>query len=137
MIHLLGQFTNVTMGLTSSQDPRGISLPRYLYQTPIQGQSGSFKLDGQSTVYVEESRLFVENPWGHNKIQFMPAQQHHTMYVESGLEAAWLLIEGAEDPNYIPYSYSDANLATFAFTEHYGKLTSAETKEILDHLKIS
>lgn len=42
----------------------------------------------------------------HYGAAFMKANEIHTVYVEAGKVAAWMVYEGKEDPDYLPYIYS-------------------------------
>lgn len=66
----------------------------------------------------------------------MNANELHTVYVEKGQEAAWFILEGAEDENYDSLCYSDDDLTKFQFEEYYKPINVTKVAQILSNARL-
>jgi len=66
----------------------------------------------------------------------MNANELHTVYVEKGQEAAWLILEGIEDENYDSLCYSDDDLTKFQFEEYYKPIDVTKVAQILSKVRL-
>lgn len=105
------------------QSPRGATpLPQkeyhgYLFDSAISG-GGSFVRTGDVRVFcLAASRLTVP--------VCLASYDVHTVSVESGQVAAWLVVEGAEDPTYDKKAWSPRDLSTWAPKGLYQPMTLA------------
>lgn len=62
---------------------------------------------------------------------FMPAKTIHTVACIPGKISAWLVYEGKEDKDYVPYCYSNYDVNNGDFSELYKTPTSADVEQIL------
>lgn len=72
------------------------------YQSAITGDSGSLQATGEIGYLLPQSQNQL-NLEGH---VFSPAKDVHGIYVPRNREAAWLVMEGTEDPTYEPVCYT-------------------------------
>lgn len=117
---------NWNVSLNEHFDYNQYSVDEYEYESPIKGQ-GRFVFKNQKSVLTDDFKRLMKGD-----ALKLKANQLHTVYVPRDKTAAWLVYEGAEDPNYKSYCYSNENLEKFDFSEHYKPLTETEILEILD-----
>lgn len=98
----------------------------YNYQSKI----GTRYLEGKFEFIKHTGIRKIDN--GSFGYVFMDSTEFHTIYVEKGKMAAWLVIEGKEDPDYRPVTISNNhNLERSNFRGFYGKMSIKECVETL------
>lgn len=80
-------------------------LPKYKYQSKItQGESSFELVDKQEQLFTSSYKWLKPN-----QSVFMPANKIHTIGLIKRQIAAWLVYEGKEDKNYMPYLWTNLN----------------------------
>ena len=105
-----------------------LELNSFKYTSSIlQGKKkAKFVKQGFEFLYQTDHTSITEN------VQYkMAAHQMHTVYVEKGKTAAWLILEGKEDPDYTSVCYSNDDLENFPFEEYYLPADETEVAKIL------
>lgn len=130
---VLGSFCNWSIS-EAMQDDRfrhspqpAYQLSRYLFDSKLQGGKGDFTL--------EETSVGLEH-YGDDKVKegeslYLPAHRIHTVRVQKEERAAWLVYEGAGDPDYRPICYSNADLRGFNPEGLYQPTEEAEVRRWL------
>ncbi len=114
-----GIMTNITA--TVKKEISSSNICGWKFQSAIKNTNGSFEKSNNFTLEsIEEETI------GPKKLIVMPANKLHTVYVEQDKEAAWIIREGNEDPNYDNTCYSNSDLTNFNFNEHYKTMTEEE-----------
>ncbi len=127
-----GCFYNITA------DPYGpATLEAFKYQSAIlDGKCGFEKLN-QHANFTLDWDCYDANLKGDRKDVTMPARQLHTVHVTRGEPAAWLVYEGAEDPDYKPITYSNWDLAgSQSDPGFYQKATAVEIQDLLESVDL-
>ncbi len=119
-----GTMLNWTVGPARS----GFLADRYLWRSPITTEeTGGFILDLRGDMMETlDLRILSEG-----KAIHMAASAIHTVAVKPGEIAAWLVYEGREDPGYVPYTWSNADLTAFDTTGLYAKPTEEEVLRLI------
>ena len=106
----------------------GFLADRYLWRSPISTEeAGGFQIDQRGDMLdTFDLRILNEGQAIH-----MDASAIHTVAVKPGEVAAWLVYEGREDPGYIPYRWSNADLTSFDTTGLYAKPTQEEVLKLI------
>ena len=102
-------------------------LAPFLYRSAIRGESPGFTRLGEA---VERGVSFLRLAEGSLTLS-LRADQQHTITVAKGVAAAWLVVEGEEDANYVPVTWSNDDLERFDFSGMYRSMTSSECEEML------
>ena len=88
----------------------------FKYQSKISTGKGGFVNVGELKKFrLAAIPLYV--PW------HMKASEIHTVYLPKGKIAAWFVREHADDPNYVPLTYSNGDLEKLDFTRLYKPMT--------------
>ncbi|HEX7313262.1 MAG TPA: hypothetical protein VF297_05050 [Pyrinomonadaceae bacterium] len=101
-------------------------LDRFNYNSAITGKGADFRRvgrDGFLTRCVETVRA--------GESVRMAADEIHTVQVARGKSAAWLVFEGREDPKYLPYAWSNADLEAETFGGLYCKASEGDVRTLL------
>lgn len=98
----------------------------YFYVSGILNNEGSFHARHGQAAYYYDSQLVDEG-----ESLFLPAHFIHSVFVPEGAVAAWFVYEGAKDPNYLSYSYSDQNLELTPFEGLYQPMTQDDVLLLL------
>lgn len=128
-LHVLrGEIGNVTP-TADGKDGRCI-LKRFRYDSRIKGGAGGFvkaynNEPGQETA-IRNKRLTKGNAL------YLPADEYHSIAVPFTQFAAWMVYEGAKDPNYDPLVYSDDDLTFFSPEGLYRRPTQKQVADLLD-----
>lgn len=121
-----GQFLNWEV----KESDKGIKLNKFLYHSAIiEGKTHFELIDENSHIETLKNR-FVNK----GECVMMKAEELHTVAVEKGKVAAWLVYEGKEDEKYSSYCWSNADLTNQDFSGLYGKPTK---EDIFSLLKIA
>ena len=107
---------------------KGFLSDRYIWQSPIEMERpGGFILDAQGEVMDTVGQTVLDvGEW-----TMMQASEIHTVAVQQGAIAAWLVYEGLEDTGYVPYTWSNAPLEEFSTDSLYIKPTQQEVIDLL------
>lgn len=81
-------------------DPGILSI--YRYKSAISTGEMSIEDTDLASIFEGKSYKQISYPGA----AFMKANEIHTVYVEADKVAAWMVYEGKEDPDYLPYIYS-------------------------------
>lgn len=122
-----GQFENLQFTINPSLQNEFFT--RYLYSSPITGKAGYFVKQGVSSLKLLERKVVKIG----NSIS-LSSKQLHTVYLEKGKQAAWLVEESDENPFYKAECYSNAKLELFSFDGMYRPMTSETLEEIVEYL---
>jgi hypothetical protein len=101
-------------------------LDRFRYDSMITGSGSGWASDGGRDLFSLDPRVLL--PLTH---QHMAADTIHTVWVEQGQRAAWMVVEGREDPNYAPFTWSDRDLTKDSMVGMYVRPNDAEVEELL------
>lgn len=103
-----------------------MKLNAFKYHSKIIGGKGSFEYSGDTNLAHSNNHYIFED-----SSIFMSGQTIHTVSVQKGKKASWLVIEGAENRAFENKTYSNADLTKFNFDEYYQKLEWNKIKDIL------
>ncbi len=121
-----GEIWNITAEI--EQEPTFSNIDGWLYESAIKNEKGSFrKMYPHTIMNVKKQKLSQYS----NPLCAMKASEYHTVYVESGMEAAWIIHEGIRDPNYDSMCFSNNDLTKFNFRDHYLPITLKEVETML------
>jgi hypothetical protein len=105
-----------------------VNVNRYLYKSQIANGECRFELEQEKALlYVDGMRVLTLA----DSTLFMPAQQIHTIAVDSNCPAAWFVYEGKEDPEYKPICYSNQDLTRFNAEGMYQPMDASYMCELL------
>lgn len=105
-------------------------LKRFRYDSRIKGGAGGFV-----KVYNNEpgQATALRYKWlREGDALYLPADTYHSVAVPFTQFAAWMVYEGAKDPNYDPLVYSDDDLTTFSSEGLYRRPTQKQVADLLD-----
>lgn len=105
------------------------SIDKYLYKSKI--SKGEMKFDHIGSVYLQHLETNILKM---GSSLFMHASDIHTVSVDKGKKCAWLVFEGKEDKNYVPYCYSNSDLNNINDSGLYIKPNNMD--QIMDILNI-
>ena len=97
------------------------------------------KINGGTGGFVTYNAGFTIGPHSYSKLErdeileIWP-YEFHTIYVEPGEEAAWIVFEGKENPDYIPLCFSNWNLEKFSSEALYKPMAEDELFYIYNKL---
>lgn len=124
LVGLVGRITNWVVGRGGKE----FEAIRHRYDSKLKGGSGGFVVDGIDVLgTLKETNLC----WG-DSLQ-MRAPDLHTIAVQQGEPAAWLVLESKEDPNYQPLCFSTVDLEGFDSSDLYKPMTEVDLRLILKH----
>jgi hypothetical protein len=128
MVPLFGDVFNVVETSEHHAMGRRILSP-FMFDSAITGR-GSFTKgrDAHWRFDLKTMRLI--------KTLALPANVRHSVFVPKGQAAAWMIVEGAEDPGYVPLTWSDADLTRMNFGGLYQRMTQARLDENLTLLHV-
>lgn len=96
----------------------GVVFEKYLYQSKIlSGKSGFSKMGERCAMRCNFHAMGIGETYD------MEADDLHTVLVQKGQTAAWMVYEGAENPNYKPVCYSNRDLSNFDASKLYQPMT--------------
>jgi hypothetical protein len=121
---IYGAFGNITTYETSRSG--GIAIDRFIYHSKISGGKMGFEKTGKTWIMSP-----VLNIVGHGEHVFMSAKEVHTVFCSKGTVNAWLVYEGVEDKNYIPYCWSNKDLTKETGDGLYVKASHKELSILL------
>lgn len=101
---VIGNLTNITVEETDDID-YDFDIDKYLYKSKI--SKGEMRFDHVGR--TDMKYIYIETLMKGDE-RYMKADEIHTVSVEKDKICAWLVFEGKEDPNYVPYCYSTTNL---------------------------
>lgn len=129
---IYGKFMNYIYQKSNSDLPRDPLLAdRFEYNSHIVDGAIGFKRVGSERFRLPESRTLVPGD-----VVAMFAKDLHTIVVREKQEAAWMVYEGQEDPDYRPICYSNTDLTVADFSDLYRKPTRNELIHILKRVGI-
>jgi len=130
LVPVLGDFQNITTRVATDLHQSDILLDSFMWTSYINTGTGKFEPTGTERLLKPVSNLYRDSRAS------MRADDLHTVFVERNTQAAWLVFEGREDPNYNAASYSNANLVNFTTHGLYHKATAKTVENILKHCKL-
>ncbi len=107
---------------------------KYLYKSGIIEAESSFEYKNIASLATKSINLIKTGSY--RDYVYLNSDQIHTVFVDKGRVSAWLVYEGKEDENYIPYCYSNVDLTKNDSSELYQKPTEKELKAILKSIQI-
>ena len=102
---------------------------KYFYHSKIKEDKIGF--EQLRSVFLRTKAI---NWYGTGESFTLKATDIHTVFCDTNKVTAWLVYEGKEDPNYIPYSYSDADLENQSFEGLYTKPNKEDVLRLLDKI---
>lgn len=127
LVGVRGHFVNRTASLAGGGGWRcDLRLNRYEYGSRLLGAKAGFRLLGHDTFTGQGHALISPGD-----CVAMRAQDIHTVYVDEGCVAAWLVFEGAEDPEYRPVTWSNDDLTTWSAGGLYEPMTEEQAERCL------
>lgn len=109
---------------------KGFELAEFLYSSPITGKAGFFARKRRANLQITKETLVVQG----SAISLLP-RQLHTVFVEKGATAAWVVNESGEDANYVPRCFSNADLEYFSFEGMYRPMSPKTLDSIIEYLE--
>lgn len=100
----------------------------FIFESYIVGEKGGFR-----AIKGPGMSLGIQVPLGSQKLE-LKGSVYHSIRVDGGQKAAWLVHEGELDPNYNPTVYSNVDLTKFDAKDMYVPMTQAECDSILANL---
>lgn len=100
LVHLFGEVLHTVYSFV--QDDVHGQANKCRYQSAITGDGGSLQATGEIGYLLPQSHNHLDQE-GHI---FSPAKDVHGIYVPRNREAAWLVMEGKEDPTYESVCYT-------------------------------
>lgn len=123
LVPLFGEVNNVVECRGPADCFPHVWMDAYEYQSQIE-ETGAFRPRfGRSE--FELGFIELREP------THMKARTRHSICVKAGESAAWMVVEGAEDPNYAPITWSNAALTKFNFAPLYKPMTPERLAEDL------
>lgn len=124
---ILGTMQNVIIEPIKFRDSRvsHIVLDRFEYQSKIKEDVGGFKLKGWNEFHEPVINYMMEG-----SVEFMKAEDIHTVIVPEGEVAAWFVYEGMEDKEYQPNAWSNKDLSQYSTEGLYLKPTRQDLKRL-------
>lgn len=110
--------------------PRG-DLQAYYYTSGILNEQGSFDQAEVCPALFEDARMLEAGMSLH-----LPAHLIHSVQVNEGMVAAWFVYEGAKDPAYQSYSYSNNNLEQSSFAHLYKPMSEERVVSLLKSVNL-
>ena len=119
------------MNWVVKENPNGLDITKFYYESGIKNSNGKagFIFAGDTKVQTLRTEFLFN---GHST--HLQANELHTVACEAKKVAAWLVFEGKEDPNYIPFTYSNADLDNADFSDLYKK---ADKNDVLNLLELA
>lgn len=124
-ITLEGVFGTV-FNLLADEDPNGIRINKFFFDSKIKGGSGGFVYNQMA--YLQQG---ITAKISKGDSIYLHANTIHTVAVIKGDPAAWFVYEGKENPDYIPYTYSKQNLEVQSTFGLYRKATKNDVMYLL------
>ena len=107
LIALVGSFTNHLFKLSD----KGIPFDKWQYDSKFDHGDGGFRNRGREILESQGQRTYNPDRPGNSQYKVtMKADQLHTVTVNQRDKSAWLVLEGAGDIGYEPFSYSNRDL---------------------------
>lgn len=111
---------------TKVSEGEGMTLEKFFFDSKLIGHGTGFMHLGTETLESVSQKMLYSGQY-----EYMTADQIHTVAVPRGQYAAWLVYEGREDPNYVPYSWSNTDLQKLTFDGLYEKPDMSDINELL------
>jgi hypothetical protein len=124
---VLGRVWNLTANLEIGNSP-GIEIGCYEHTSKIVDGECRFKLLGDYKITPQSTKLLSLK----DRLD-LGGEILHTIYVERGKTAAWMVYEGDENSMYDKWCYSNVNLSTFDSSQLYQPMTK---ERLSDNLKM-
>ena len=125
LVPIVGHFQNITTRIAQDLHQSDILLDSFKWTSYINTGKGNFEPTGTERLLKPVSNIYED------RRACMRADDLHTVFVERNTEAAWLVFEGREDPDYNALSYSNVDLGKFTTDGLYHKMTAKTTENIL------
>lgn len=121
-----GKFTNIEMTETGMPGDVFHEYDRFRYRSKIKDGEMAFTPIGSTKLTCKSLRNLTPN----TKI-FMPANSIHTVAAFGNEVTAWLVYEGREDAEYLPYAWCNHDLNKIDISGLYRKPTLTEVQVLL------
>lgn len=138
---LQGELTNILAQKTFIDDNDEwwndlIELDCFEYQSKISKNEIKFNPVQKKIKFDLDFIFYKKNVSEIYKDSFkMKANQIHTVYVPKRMETIWAIFEDKEDPNYIPYTYSNVELDKQDFSHLYLRPTNQEVLDMIEKVE--
>lgn len=104
----------------------GDYVTKYLYHSKIKEGEIKFEVKGSSRL-----KLYAHRQLSSGDTLYLKASDIHSVFCTPYSLTAWLVYEGQEDPNYVPYCWSNRDLNKQDYTNLYRKATKDEVMLLL------
>lgn len=104
-------------------------IDKYIYKSQINTGKGGFELSSKTQIKTVSTKWVYKDDF-----DMMNAREIHTVAVENGQLAAWLVYEGMEDEGYNSVAYSWRDLSNFNTDGLYQKPTKEDVISILQRI---
>lgn len=115
-------------------------LDEFLYKSPItKNEEGIFEKVGKAHIWYGGCNVLepeADSEHGIDRIVNLKASDIHSVFVKKGQEAAWVVYEGKEDPDYSPICYSNADLTKFDKSGMYQKMDENYLDNLLKEFRL-
>jgi hypothetical protein len=127
-----GELTNIGMKIENEHTGNDCHYyDRWLYSSLISNGKMGFVKDG-SDLLRQKSSITL----GVGDMISMQASDIHTVACPKGEWSAWMVYEGKENKNYVPYAWSNSDLSKIDNKGLYKKPTKATIVELLTKVKM-
>lgn len=117
--------------ITLKNGKGGYNLPMYRYSSALADGSCGFVNTETMRPFTPEYRWLL--PGRHISLH---ATCVHSLLVPQGTVAAWMIMEGAENPEYEPVAFTTMPLEEFKPEGFYRKMTEKDMAEILESIGV-
>ena len=123
-VPVYNSFVNVTTKVVDESD--AVELDSFKWTSHIGTGKGGFKRNGKVNLSpLDNQECTPGGPF------WMLAGDLHTVFVEKGKEAAWIIFEGSEDKDYDSSSFSNDDLEKFSPEGFYKEMPTDMARDIL------
>lgn len=130
-----GEFWNHTLDVSTPHGNGYVAerrLTLFNWESKIGGGDGKF-IKGNSPYYGPKEGFIINRTYHRlGSSIFMSAHELHTVYVRPGHRAAWLVVEGKEDPNFKPIAFSRQDLTKFDSNDLYKPMSEKQAQKLLN-----
>lgn len=114
-----GAVGNVELGLT----PGSLVLQEFMYRSKLLNKAPSFEPTDQLYSFVANNRIL--RPGDHHS---MAATDYHSVAIEAGHIASWVVYEGKDDPNYVSNMFTNWDMKDFSFDGLYKPMDESQAR---------
>jgi hypothetical protein len=125
-----GKMVNINLDIVTGSKNYDVKMDRFTYDSKIINEEVTRMFTHSGTDELQIANVTTLNP---GQAIFLKADTIHTVYCPG--EAAWLVYEGTENPEYKPFAWSNSDLSAVD-VDGYERLSVNEITEILTHINL-